>query len=932
MKILKASAGSGKTYRLSRTYLELLLGSRERDAYRHILAVTFTNKATAEMKSRILDDLAALAADNPRAKRLLVDILHDYGAFSVSTIDRFFQQTLKAFSREIGQFADYQIELDKEALIMESMDRILDSLTEDQTDLVDWIKNNVSENLEQGRKVKIEDSLYEMGKLLKSDECRELASSAGGDCGVSYDKRRLKAIHENCRRIIADFTAKAAELGFDTEPGEKIKMPGTKKLKEEEVEELFGEPYRHYCTALILDKLTFSLGLADEFYGEFDMLLKEKNVMCLDESNTILRDIIAGSDAPFIYEKTGVRYSSFLLDEFQDTSNIQWMNFLPLLKESESHGGGNLIVGDVKQSIYRFRDSDWELLAGKVLEEFPDADVETMTGNWRSTSSVVNFNNRVFTGMAERLGLSEIYSDVRQTVNAKDSQPGFVKVSFCEDQIAEVLSSIAEVRKSGARWGDMAVLVRNKKHGAEIAYALVREGIPVISDDSLNLKSSIVVRRLISLLSGFENPEDTISRFLAESLAVDFPSSYRSLIDLCEALLRQIRDYDPASFSSEALFIQAFMDDLQSWISVNGNSIRNYLRHWDEASLFIGSPESSDSVRVLTIHKSKGLEFPFVIFPYADKVDLYKGSTHWCRFDADGTPFIGEAGGIYPVELGSSSETTGFEGAYREEKRKQAVDNLNLFYVALTRAGKAMHIICRPPTKKCQKSLEKGPAHYSNMSEVLFDVIGRKDTFMAGSMYDFALMERKDRIAMEPLDTEYVSIPIGGRLSLSADTCDFFGEDGKVGASASARLNGIVLHDILSSVIVADDLCRAVDAAVDDGRFTPAEGMAARELLGRRLASRPEWFPASALPADMRILNEQTIFGADGSEHRPDRVVLRGREAAVIDYKFGSRRDSYRRQVMRYVSLLRELGYTVTSAVVWYVENDETDIVNIDPV
>ena len=226
MKILKASAGSGKTFRLSKTYIDLLLSSSEPHPHRHILAVTFTNKATAEMKARILRDLSVLAQKEPRAKILLTDLLHDYGAFSVSTIDRFFQQALKAFSREIGQFADYQIELDKESLIAETMDHILDSLTEDSKELLAWIRASLSDTLEQGRRYRIDEGLLEMGKLLKNDEHRELAERLRVDDREAFGKPRLERIRRECRAVIKDFSERAAALGFPVEKGKPVSTMG----------------------------------------------------------------------------------------------------------------------------------------------------------------------------------------------------------------------------------------------------------------------------------------------------------------------------------------------------------------------------------------------------------------------------------------------------------------------------------------------------------------------------------------------------------------------------------------------------------------------------------------------------------------------------------------------------------------------------------
>ena len=397
MKILKASAGSGKTYQLSKTYIDLLLdkpGGKD-DTYRHILAVTFTNKATAEMKSRILSDLSRRSGTDPRAKLLLQKMLHDYGAFSVSTIDKFFQQTLKAFSREIGQFADYQIELDKDSLIREAMDRILDSLTPERKDLLEWIRSYVSESLSEGVKPQgFDRQLYDIGKQLKSEAHRIVAEKYSIDDLKHFSPERLSKVRGECSRIIREFSAEVRKAGLKVENGKRIDLSNKKTFlkKNPDFAEYYEREYPRYLTAYIIYKDSFSLGLAGEFYRSFDALLKEKNLMCIDDSNTILRDIINGSDAPFVYEKLGVRYEHFLLDEFQDTSNIQWQNFLPLLRESEGKGGKSLIVGDVKQSIYRFRDSDWSLLGRGVQQQFPGAKVEALDCNWRSARAVVEFN------------------------------------------------------------------------------------------------------------------------------------------------------------------------------------------------------------------------------------------------------------------------------------------------------------------------------------------------------------------------------------------------------------------------------------------------------------------------------------------------------------------------------------------------------------
>ena len=477
---MKASAGSGKTYSLARTYISLLLRNEDRYAYRHILAVTFTNKATDEMKNRILKELHIMAtrpAESAyrkdfvpsvfpseekmqyKAQRVLHDILHDYSAFAVSTIDRFFQQTLKAFSREIGQFASYQVELDRDSLVAESVDRLLDSLTEESGSLLSWLTTNVLEQIEQGGKYSLDANLLNMAVRLRSAQRQSELEKAGINEDEAYSKEGLMKIRSSCRDIMASFrksvkarARKALDIleeagvnpadsnrGFlktlyvydELGDNDMIEAPKqtfiTKALDSdawfakskapklfplvypfleaplEDFCELWGEEFALYNTARILDGQIYGLGVAGELRQMFNDLMKEKNVLCIDDSNTILRDIIDGSDAPFVYEKLGVRFDHFLLDEFQDTSQVQWTNFSPLLHNSDSQDGESLIVGDVKQSIYRWRGSDWNLLDEKIPGEFPGHKEEVLDTNYRSLSNIVNFNNAFFSSSAKIL-------------------------------------------------------------------------------------------------------------------------------------------------------------------------------------------------------------------------------------------------------------------------------------------------------------------------------------------------------------------------------------------------------------------------------------------------------------------------------------------------------------------------------------------------
>ena len=286
MKILRASAGSGKTYQLSHTYLDRLLESGDPNAYRHILAVTFTNKATAEMKARILRDLAGEAESDGRARRVLRELLHDYSAFSISTIDRFFQQALKVFARETGQFADYQVELDRNSLIEESVDRILDSLSEESV-LLDWIRESMRDSLELGSRFSITNGLTEIGIQVLNDEFRDLSRRMGTSAEELFSWQRLKELHLRCRTVIQDFDRQAKALGLTVKAGEKTEWDGNRNIikKNPALLDLFQNSYARYATAHKIDALIYRMGIAGEIVRVFNDLAREKNVMCLNRSS-----------------------------------------------------------------------------------------------------------------------------------------------------------------------------------------------------------------------------------------------------------------------------------------------------------------------------------------------------------------------------------------------------------------------------------------------------------------------------------------------------------------------------------------------------------------------------------------------------------------------------------------------------------------------
>lgn len=926
INIFKASAGSGKTHTLSKTYLDLLLKADSKTAYRNILAVTFTNKATEEMKERILRDLAEEGKTNPRAREILINLLHDYGSFSVSTIDKFFQQALRAFSRELGSSGNYQIELDKASLTKEAMDRVLDDLTEKDKDLLGWFTKQLETALDNGESFHLESSLYEMAEEF-------------GDVNekFTYDKKKLTELKARCKEIVDTFHkdvyenalcidtttwGKTAAKGLAQYTGAQTKYKDSVKAANATTlaklaetagcEAMYalmnpqGRRWKEYRTARMVEKVIFTLGLAEEFYSKLAIIEEEKGVISLDESTSLLRDIIDGSDAPFIYEKLGVRFNHFLLDEFQDTSVVQWENFKPLLANSVSEGYSNIIVGDVKQSIYRWRNSDWNLLDKEIEENFKGkVEVITLKENWRSTQSIVDFNNEFFTFAADNLGLSKIYADVKQKVKVEDSQEGCVTVDFCEDELEMIDGYIEQAVAAGAKMSDMAILLRTNGEGKKVAEYLLSKGYSVISDDSLDLKSSLIIRKIVSYLHSLCNNSDSLNTYLSESLEIDSEREYHSLLDLVDGVIKDLSETHPDEIKGQTLFIQSFMDDILEWTSIHGNDLRQYLKHWEESKIAISSPNDPNAIRITTVHKSKGLAFPIVIFPFAEKVGLFKEDTLWCHLDSDAE--MGESfNSIFPVVLGKSSGDSFFSESLKNEMEMQRIDNLNIFYVCLTRARKEMHIIAKNPPK----SLIDGKSSPNDLSQLLY-LYCEQNGYTFGSPYRWNEASKKEDSEIEEFDAEYETYGMNPeacsrRFVASSDAWDYFSEEG---IGQSKRLRGIEQHALLSRIRTSDDapeVLRSIEPQT-------------RELLLERISAHSEWFSP-----ELKTLNEVAIIDSFGNTNRPDRVLVdeEGR-VTVIDFKFGEEDEKYSGQVRRYMRLFREMGYGEVSGYIWYVPIDK---------
>lgn len=915
VKIIKASAGSGKTHTLASEYISLLLpknGSQDHQAYKHILAVTFTNKATREMKERIIDYLykesKAGKEDSDRAREMLSAILHDYSQFSVSTIDRFFQTVMRSFAREIGQYASYGVELDTDTVLQQAVDGIFESLDEPGNEsLLQWLLQYSLEVVNNGGKWDVSKNLKEIAQLFMKEDFRLMRRDLDQPFG---DRETLRELDGELHTLAGDST----------------------------------EDSKIVQTALQMRSELYRLGIFSDLYRQIDSYLRENNLVLLSESNEILNRIIDGSDTPFIYEKVGLRFDHFMLDEFQDTSQMQWLNFLPLLRESLSRGNDSLIVGDIKQSIYRWRNSDLNLLASQVQSDL-EGQVKIappLNLNWRSSEEIVNFNNSFFSSVGELLGqfkpeagevISRYYEDcVQQVARDKQKNHGHVHVEFINRKIDENMTwrdesvfrikhLMKQLRRSYSP-GDIAFLVRTNKEGLMVTKRLLELGYKVVTEESLKISSAPSVARLTCLLRYAVNPADSINLFRLRSLLslgeddpipVEDEEMPASLYERCDRLLRGPAGPVP---DEEALFVYAFLDEVLAFMSHNGSDLAEFMRWWDESGCkkSVSAPDSKDSVTVMTVHKAKGLDFEVVVLPFLDEPFAPSNNKIpyiWTKPVDE--PFC--KAGLVPFKAKSDLAKTIFDENYYKEMTSLCVDAVNTAYVAMTRAVSEMYIFA--PKPKINKNGNMSAASLgvaSLLYQHLQGRLGLVDDFSTGVVR--IPPEEPEPPAVSAIPVPFVSVASSERLKLRLRGADIF-----------SREEGIVNHDILSRINTAADIAASVREAVARGEVPAADEQHRIEYFSSLLSSvaSRHWFDGT-----YKVLNEVTILEGD-KVHRPDRVLLEkvrdGDEkgsAVVIDYKFGAeQRDSYHSQVRRYVSLLRKMGFRDVQGFIWYCNLNE---------
>ncbi|MCM1377889.1 MAG: UvrD-helicase domain-containing protein [Clostridium sp.] len=1145
LTIQKASAGSGKTYTLAKTYIRLMItipvkGRHPRlrkdreigDALRHILAVTFTNKATDEMKLRIINRLADMAtftkedlAKSPKdwpdylhdiatethedpmkvvqaARTALNSILFDYSNFSVSTIDSFFQTILRTFAYETDLNDNYQLEINAEATNSAGIDATLEDIVSNRNPRTRrWLNDLMKEQRNGGtswnpfQKSDSKKSLYNI--LMKNVEKMEsedfktntaaldkyFASPIGKSLYQSYTE-----IKHNIKDTLTPYFLKVREVGKQlyesfAQAGMGIKEYGRGNLESQlkyvangsdfmptkvfnpststnafkanlkglatspkespfyneiqalhiEFNEAYGEWKREFDALKIplwevYSELLPFVPILHDISENIHEILTSGNTMQISDTNTMLHKIIAEDETPFIYERLGSRINHFLIDEFQDTSRLQWSNFYPLLLESESYNFENLIIGDAKQSIYRFRNAEPDLIVSEVPGAFPGhhpaGNCDAENTNHRSLRRIVDFNNHFFDFLSKSLSdnLANLYSNVRQPASEEDPL-GYVEVNFFNSKekdeenskIPTHFSKAGELVRSildrGYRQKDIAFLVTANDDGIAIIDSLIQYNsrhedpsmkIEFISDQSLLISNSRAVKTIISsfrtigegldsennsesnedipekenysekkslrpkstdwykiasrfsymstirpdaqpheiinqLMNGL-SPSEQLAEMLKDMQSVTLPSLTEAIIE--HSVSQDLR-------RSDAPFLAAFQDCVMAYCESKPSDIASFLDWWDSYgnSLSIASSEDIEGVRIMTIHKSKGLEFPVVILPNA-KMNFTYRSNDWSWVEPDKSfPQHNKLPPLLPIIVSKKLEGTPHEHLYKEAEAAHKMDKLNLAYVGFTRAVNELYVYAGisfkdnkgkmvPSSKNIGTSLFKFAEDTATInSEPLLGGNLEDDyvtTLTFGSPLQLQDLEylksRKSnnnkvkhaepQKRLRKLEDYHVCRDCAMLTYVPNDNPPMFDDE-------DPRSEGNIMHEIMSNVIVAEDLDRSLlkmsVRGIVDPKTLQGIGILLKEAMKRE--EHRGWFNPG-----WKVINERDIAlnTKEGKRYvsRPDRVMVDAEgNAVVIDYKFGHKTEEkrYERQVSNYMRALKKAGYKTITGYLWYV-------------
>lgn len=1021
-----------------KNYLKICLEAKNPMKFRQVLAITFTNKAANEMKERIVHALKAFSSYPEtgkfdemfdqlvkevglepvqlaeRSKDILKELLHNYSAFSVSTIDKFTNRLIRSFANDLKISSSYEVELDADAILNEALDRLLANLKED-TDVSKALLQFVETRLEDGKSPRPEDSLRKMGRSLFSEEAIPyLRMLKGLDAkGVleirdqlyqqtALIEKRVKSLGEELLDFIdesglayEDFNRKAVPnyLGYLRDgrtdkwvPGSTIEKalaggsfyPASKAKEvghffagvEDELRErlsttiqyIFDQYPQYHLGRLILRDI-YALAVLAEIEKNLNQIKEESNRLPIGEFNKLISEKLREQPAPYLYERLGDRFKHYFIDEFQDTSKLQWKNLLPLINNAMAEGGTSMLVGDGKQSIYRWRGGDVNQFIGLSTDQ--DDSNKTQAGgkeltlyeretynlgfNYRSRKEVVAFNNDFFDHCSNKLIKEEhqelFHSAAQEVAGAEGGYVSlkllqYAKDSYGELQAEECHSIIKDALERGFSKGEMAILTRGKKDEVFLTQYLLEQGIQVISPESLAINQSKEVLALAAFIRLWVRPDEHMGRidfldYLFEHFELGFEERHTFLAEYAQSgtsklyklLDEKLEDFDIAFLQAmplvdklyslcrslnidviQDLFVQAFLDQVHDFQLNKKGGMAAFLRWWEETgqNKNITLPEGVDAVNMMTIHKSKGLEFPIVILAFADwRAFREMESTAWVELDKELFAGLPAA----RLSLSDPKETPVFESyrkVFEENKENVYLDNVNLLYVALTRAEDELYILGSHGREDQQRitTYFKQYIDYKELEDMEYEV--------GAKVFPTHKPESK---AVNHLQN-YTSTHWQNRLAITINAPIHW-----QGGEQESTSWGKKVHTILSKIDYAEDIERVAETYLQDKVLKEQETSVLIKL-ATSVVQHPE---LTAYFSDaMKVWNEEEILLPGKGTLRPDRVVLEGDIAHVLDYKTGEAHQSHKQQLENYQATLIQMGYTKGDLVLVYLNEQPT--------
>ncbi len=1037
--VYKSSAGSGKTYTLVREYLSLALKYKHADDLKHILAITFTNKAAAEMKERIVSMLHAFSTGNlsgsaaqmfadiqsvnqvsaaelqSKAQASLNYILHHYSDFAVSTIDKFNHKIIRSFAFDLKLPVNFDLETDINGVLQEAVDELLAQSGKNEK-LTKVLITYIEDLLEDEKSWNISKELMQFGKqLFNEDIAKKIDALKSLDLETFLQiNKKINAYNESYKQgmmalgkdgldLIVANSIEHSELAGGERSGigkfftylhefrvDKLnasdsvrksfsnkKFAAQKKMPAAKIqlidslaldftaifnryEKLFDANHERFLIYRLIKSNLFSVAVLNELEKIVVEQKERKNILFISEFNKIISDAIANEPAPYIYEKLGERYRHFLIDEFQDTSVMQWRNLLPLVHNSLSQGFFNMIVGDTKQSIYRWRNGEVEQFASlpevfsteeksvTLLEQeeslVHNYDYKNLAFNFRSKENIIRFNNDFFQhlSVSGKFNFSRIYSDSVQLV-ADDKDGGSVHIGIFDDDksllhdwmLDRVFDIVQLCLKKNYSRKDIAIITRSNHDGAAIAAFLMDKQVDVISKESLLLGSSAEVRFIIELIRFIDNPSNQVSiaairYYLIQHLnyAATDAHEQNHAAALLEFLKTNHTDFYIDYFRSLPLFELCTELSVQFGLSKTPNVyLKFFLDHifafgqhhsapadllvwWENKgqNLSIIVPDGVDAVNVMTIHKSKGLQFPIVILPYADLHIKNSGIKHWCGINEPAFPELKYA----LLNHGTAMESTPYAAVYQKEAEKIMLDQLNMLYVAFTRPEDHLFVL----SGNRQNSMHTHIAGYIEKSNMPLIELAGHHYYSNGELHE--AKRKSDTHAQQPANT-IASDNTTWRTLLKTSGFNTHNKE------QEAQLQyGSMIHTLLSYINHPSD----IDKVIDKHRSTiEKQALDVNEIKNKLAAVFSLHELNNYFDGSYTIKKEASILNKQGELLRPDVVAVKGDTAVIIDYKTGEPRTAYAEQLSSYAALIAAMGYKVERQLIVYVDTPEISYV-----